>query len=60
MKEVFVELKKVQWPTFSELTSATIVTMFFVTFFAIFLALVDKLCGWLVFDNILRYLAGER
>jgi preprotein translocase subunit SecE len=40
-KEVWIELKKVHWPTWKETRAATIVVVVVVTVFAIFLGLMD-------------------
>ncbi len=40
-KEVWIELKKVHWPTWKETRAATIVVVVVVLVFAIFLGLVD-------------------
>jgi preprotein translocase subunit SecE len=40
-KEVWIELKKVHWPTLKETRAATIVVVVVVTVFAIFLGLMD-------------------
>ncbi|MGH9892058.1 MAG: preprotein translocase subunit SecE [bacterium] len=41
LQEVWIELKKVHWPTWKETRSATIVVIVIVLAFAVFLGLVD-------------------
>ena len=41
LQEVWIELKKVHWPTWKETRSATIVVVVVVVFFAVYLGLVD-------------------
>jgi len=50
VKEVHVELSKVTWPKFNEFIGATIVVLVLVTFFSIYLGLIDKGCTelWLL------------
>ena len=40
-KEVYLELSKVTWPKFDEFIGSTIVVLILVTFFSIYLGLVD-------------------
>jgi preprotein translocase subunit SecE len=42
VKEVQLELSKVTWPKFDEFVGATIVVLLLMSFFAIYLGLVDK------------------
>lgn len=41
LKEVRVELSRVEWPKFDEFVGATIVTLLLVIFFTIFFFIVD-------------------
>ena len=41
LQEVWIELKKVYWPTWKETRAATIVVVIIVLFFALYLGLVD-------------------
>ena len=41
IKEVRSELSKVEWPKFNEFVGSTIVVLFLVCFFSIYLGLVD-------------------
>lgn len=41
LQEVWIELKKVHWPSWKETRSATLVVVVVVMFFAVFLGLVD-------------------
>jgi preprotein translocase SecE subunit len=55
LKEVKIELSRVEWPKLDEWVGATIVTLILVVFFAIFLGLIDKLNSWLIFQKIFSY-----
>ena len=41
-KEVQIELSKVTWPTFNEFFGSTIVVLLLMSFFSVYLGLVDK------------------
>ncbi len=41
IKEVRIELSKVEWPNFNEFVGSTLVVLFLVCFFAIYLGIVD-------------------
>ena len=41
IKEVRIELSKVEWPNFNEFVGSTLVVLFLVCFFAIYLGVVD-------------------
>ena len=47
LKEVRAELSKVEWPKMDEFLGALVVTLLFMTFFAIFLGSVDRVISWL-------------
>ncbi|MBA3954008.1 preprotein translocase subunit SecE [Candidatus Dependentiae bacterium] len=55
LKEVKVELSRVEWPKLDEWVGATAVTLILVVFFAIFLGLVDRVNSWLIFNKIFSY-----
>ena len=42
VKDVQLELSKVTWPKFNEFVGATIIALLLMSFFAIYLGLVDK------------------
>ena len=42
VKEVHLELSKVTWPKFDEFVGSTIVVLLLMSFFAVYLGLVDK------------------
>ena len=42
VKDVQLELSKVTWPTFNEFVGSTIVVLLLMSFFSIYLGLVDK------------------
>jgi len=42
VKEVHLELSKVTWPKFDEFVGSTIVVLLLMSFFSIYLGLVDK------------------
>ncbi len=41
IKEVRIEFSKVEWPNFNEFAGSTLVVLFLVCFFAIYLGIVD-------------------
>jgi preprotein translocase subunit SecE len=47
-REVALEMKKVSWPTRTEVINTTIITIVVVIFFAAFLWLADMGLGWLI------------
>jgi preprotein translocase subunit SecE len=55
LKEVRVELSRVEWPTVNEWMGATAVTLILVVFFAIFLGFVDYINSQLIFGKIFSY-----
>lgn len=52
LKEVRVELSKVEWPKRDEFIGSTIVTLILVLFFTIYLGVVDKANKWIIYDKI--------
>ena len=55
LKEVRVELSRVEWPKRSEFIGATIVTLILVLFFTIFLGVVDTSVKWIIYDKIFSH-----
>ena len=51
LREVRVEMSKVVWPSWDEFIGSTIVVLFLVAFFAIYLGLLDA-----VLSGIIRYI----
>lgn len=56
LKEVRIELSRVEWPKKEEFIGATIVTLILVCFFTVFLGVVDKANKWLIYDNIFSHI----
>ncbi|MBN2266991.1 MAG: preprotein translocase subunit SecE [Candidatus Babeliaceae bacterium] len=54
ISEVRVELARVEWPSFQEFVGATIVVLFIVFVFAVYLKGVDALVEWLLAQIIAR------
>ncbi len=54
IKEVRGELSKVEWPKFNEFVGSTIVVLFLVCFFSIYLGLVD-----LGLSRLAKYIFAE-
>ncbi len=52
LKEVRIELSRVEWPKRDDFIGATIVTLVLVLFFTIFLGAVDKVNKWVIYDKI--------
>ena len=52
LKEVKIELSRVEWPKRDDFIGATIVTLVLVLFFTIFLGAVDKVNKWVIYDKI--------
>jgi preprotein translocase subunit SecE len=48
VREVWVELKKVTWPTFDELKSSTAIVIVVVFILAVFTGIVDQALNWLI------------
>lgn len=59
LKEVKVELSRVEWPKRKEFIGATIVTLILVLFFTIFLGIVDKANKWLIYDKIFHHVVKK-
>jgi preprotein translocase subunit SecE len=55
LQEVWIELKKVHWPTWRETRTATVVVIAVVLFFALYLGVVD-----LVLSQIVHRLIAPR
>ena len=47
-REVRVELSKVVWPKFDEFVGSTLIVLFLVGLFAVYLGAVDRVLTWLV------------
>ncbi|MCL4360750.1 preprotein translocase subunit SecE [Candidatus Dependentiae bacterium] len=47
LKEVKAEFARVEWPKFDEFVGALIVSLLFMTFFAIYLGIVDRVISWI-------------
>jgi len=47
-REVRVELSKVVWPKFDEFVGSTLIVLFLVGVFAVYLGAVDRVLTWLV------------
>lgn len=58
LHEVRVELSKVMWPSFDEFIGSTIVVLFLVAIFAIYLGALDAIFYWLA--HYVLKLAVER
>ena len=52
LKEVRIEMTRVEWPKWDEFIGATIVTLLLVLFFTIYLGLIDKANKWVIYDKI--------
>ena len=52
LKEVRLELARVEWPKRKEFIGATIVTLILVLFFTIYLGLVDGANRFIIYDKI--------
>ena len=48
LHEVRVELSKVAWPSFDEFVGSTIVVLFLVVVFALYLGVIDAIFYWTV------------
>ena len=48
LKEVKIELSRVEWPTWNEFVGATIVVLVVVLFFALFLGAIDRILSLLI------------
>jgi preprotein translocase subunit SecE len=48
VKEVWVELNKVTWPTFDELKSSTAIVIVVVFILAVFTGVVDQILNWMI------------
>jgi len=56
LKEVRLELSRVEWPKRNEFIGATIVTLILVLFFTIFLGLVDLSIKWVIYDKLFSHI----
>lgn len=46
--EVRLELARVEWPRFQEFVGATLVVLFLILVFAVYLGVVDRIIVWLI------------
>ena len=60
LRDVRAELRRVSWPTATEVKNTTIITLVAVVFFAIYLFAVDKIWSFLLIQlsNLLKWLTG--
>lgn len=60
LRDVRAEMKRVSWPTMSEVKSTTIITLVAVIFFGIYLFLVDRVWAFLLdgLHKLLTWLTG--
>lgn len=56
LKEVRVELNKVEWPKRDEFISSVIVTFIMILFFTVFLGVVDKSIKWIIYNKVFNQL----
>ena len=52
LKEVKVELGRVEWPKKNEFLGATLVTLILVFFFTVYIGLIDNANKWVIYENI--------
>jgi preprotein translocase subunit SecE len=60
IRDVRAELKRVSWPTVTEVKNTTIITLVAVIFFAIYLFLVDRIWSFLLIqlNQLLNWITG--
>jgi preprotein translocase subunit SecE len=60
LRDVRAELRRVSWPTATEVKNTTIITLVAVVFFAIYLFVVDKIWSFLLtqLSNLLKWATG--
>ena len=54
LHEVRVEMRQVNWPTYEDVKSTTLVVIVTVAFFGVYFFLVDNACGYLI-QRVLNY-----
>ena len=54
LREVKLELSRIEWPTFNDFTGSTMVVLFLVLLFTIFLGLIDIGIVWIA-EKIFSY-----
>jgi len=59
LHEVRVELSKVVWPSFDEFAGSTIVVLFLVAIFAVYLGALDAIFYWLIRYIFKRTVGGR-
>ncbi len=52
LREVKIELSRVEWPKRNEFLGATLVTLILVFFFTIYIGLIDNVNRWVIYENI--------
>ena len=55
LKEVQLEMGRVEWPKPEEFIGATIVTLLLVAFFTFYLGIIDIANQWLIYKQIFGY-----
>ena len=55
LREVRVEMARVEWPQSEEFIGATIVTLLLVLFFTIYLGIIDVANQWLIYKQIFGF-----
>jgi len=55
LREVRVEMARVEWPKPEEFIGATIVTLLLVLFFTIYLGIIDVANQWLIYKQIFGF-----
>jgi preprotein translocase subunit SecE len=60
LRDVRAEMKRVSWPTLTEVRNTTIITLVAVIFFAVYLFLVDRIWAFLLLqlNHLLNWLTG--
>ena len=60
LHDVRAEMRRVSWPTFSEVKNTTIITLIAVIFFAVYLFLVDRVWTFVLtqLNHLLGWIAG--
>lgn len=60
LRDVRAEMRRVSWPTMTEVRNTTVITVIAVIFFAVYLFLVDRVWAFLLsqLSNLLNWLTG--
>lgn len=56
IKEVRIELARVEWPKKNELIGATIITLILVFIFTLYIGLIDKVNSIIIYKNIFTHI----